>query len=419
MYILGRILTVIIALIITIVVICGGYILYLNVNSSRIEDKKPKILYGRYIEAADASETGEADIVTLPAMIAGKTYKALTYNVGYGANDPDFSFFMAEGKTVEGNRTKGLMSRAKDAKTVKSNINSATSLMLKQSPDIALFQEVDKDASRSYHYNEYEAISEAFAQKAQESDNSVCDAYATDFHTGWLLYPPVHPVGQIKDSGILTLSRYEIDSVERRSLPVDESFPEKYFDLDRCFTVARIPVEDAKSGGGDSDDADAADDSNDTSQADGKTVGALVIINVHLSAYDAGLKMRDDQMKMLAGVMKDERDKGNWVVVGGDWNQCFPDSIDAFKNRMEVPKWAEKIKEDALPEGFSIVPADNADIIATCRDTSIPWKPGINYETIIDGWIVSDNVAASSENIDTEYEFSDHNPVLLTFRLNP
>jgi exonuclease III len=148
-----------------------------------------------------------------------------------------------------------------------------------------------------------------------------------------------------------------------------------------------------------------------------EAAGELVLINVHLSAYDAGLKMRGEQMKMLAEVMQAERDKGNWVIAGGDWNQCFPDTIDAFKGRMETPEWVNEFDKAALPEGFSIVTAGNADTVATCRDTSIPWTPGINYETTIDGWVVSDNVKASSENIDTVYKASDHNPVTLTFML--
>jgi hypothetical protein len=84
---------------------------------------------------------------------------------------------------------------------------------------------------------------------------------------------------------------------------------------------------------------------------------------------------------------------------------------------MVVPPWARELDESALPEGFSIVKAGNADVIATCRDTSIPWTPGVSYETILDGWIVSDDVSAFAENVDTDYIASDHNPVLLTFTL--
>ena len=36
---------------------------------------------------------------------------------------------------------------------------------------------------------------------------------------------------------------------------------------------------------------------------------------------------------------------------------------------------------------------------------------------MLDGFIVSDNVSATAENIDTNFAYSDHNPVKLTFRL--
>jgi endonuclease/exonuclease/phosphatase family metal-dependent hydrolase len=221
------------------------------------------------------------------------------------------------------------------------------------------------------------------------------EAYATNFHTGWLLWPPAKPLGMISDSGIATLSRVRMDSVERRSLPVDESFPRKFLDLDRCFTIARFPVEDE----------------------DGAPAGELSLINVHLSAYDAGLRMRGEQMKALAAVVEEELEKGNHVIAGGDWNQSFPGSIDAFAARMKPPGWAEEFDESLLPLGLTLVNAGNADIIATCRDTSMPWTPGVSYETTLDGWAVSEGVSASAQNVDTDYEGSDHNPVVLTFSL--
>jgi hypothetical protein len=267
-------------------------------------------------------------------------------------------------------------------------------------------------------------ISDAFGESLGGA--AFAQAYATDFHTGLLLWPPAHPMGMVRDSGMAMYSRYGVDSAVRVSLPVDESFPEKYFDLDRCFTVARLPV---SSGEGDADaetgaDADgpSGDDSETGADADGPSgaegSGAeLVLINVHLSAYEAGSNIHSEQMKALAETMGAEREKGNWVIAGGDWNQCFPGSEDAFMGRMETPSWAKPLMEELLPDGFSAINADNAGVIATCRDSSIPWTPGVSYETILDGWIVSDNVGASADNIDTDYTASDHNPVLLTFTL--
>jgi endonuclease/exonuclease/phosphatase family metal-dependent hydrolase len=292
------------------------------------------------------------------------------------------------------------MSRAESERSVRDNVGAALDAVKGQTPDIALFQEVDRDASRSYHIDELRMIDDAFGEGSGEEGaggNPFAAAYAVNFHTGWLLWPPARPMGETKDSGVATYSRYRMDSAERVSFPVDESFIGRISDLDRCFTVARLPVE-------------GAEDS-------GNAGGELVLINVHLSAYEEGARIRADQMKKLAGLMAEEREKGNWVIAGGDWNMSFPGSLEAFTGRMKVPEWAKPFGEGALPGGFSLVTADNADVIATCRDTSMPWTPGVSYETILDGWIVSDNVSAVSENIDTDYEASDHNPVLLTFAL--
>jgi endonuclease/exonuclease/phosphatase family metal-dependent hydrolase len=401
--ILRRIITVIIAVIVTIVALVGGYLIYLNVNSARLPDKDE--IGVSEILAGGADERAAED-ASVPRLQAGQTYRAITFNIGFGANDRAYSFFMSEGRTVEGDSTKGLMSRATDEDAVKRNMEAAISAALGQRPDIAIFQEVDRDAGRSYKVDEFRMISRAFGEMAGASGDekgAFAEAYATNFHTGWLLWPPARPMGMVKDSGIATYSAYEVNSAERLSLPVIESFPHKFFDLDRCFMVTRFPVSGADAG-------------ENPGSADAE--GELVVINVHLSTFESGNKVHGEQLKRLAEVMEEEAAKGNWVIVGGDWNQCFPGSADAFTGRMETPSWAKPLDEAALPEGFSLVTADNADVVATCRDSSIPWTPGVSYETIIDGWIVSENVSAASENVDAGYEASDHNPVSLTFTLS-
>ena len=55
---------------------------------------------------------------------------------------------------------------------------------------------------------------------------------------------------------------------------------------------------------------------------------------------------------------------------------------------------------------------------ATCRGADIPYEKGVNYVTVIDGFIVSDNVEViSNATVDTQYAYSDHNPVKLCFKL--
>lgn len=64
-----------------------------------------------------------------------------------------------------------------------------------------------------------------------------------------------------------------------------------------------------------------------------------------------------------------------------------------------------------------MVCAENAALVPTNRAAEMPYKPGVNYTVMIDGFIVSDNVMATVVNLDAEFLYSDHNPVLLTFSL--
>ena len=56
--------------------------------------------------------------------------------------------------------------------------------------------------------------------------------------------------------------------------------------------------------------------------------GELVLINTHNSAYDDG-SLKKAQMEQLKVVLVEEAAKGNFVIVGGDWNQ-FPAGFEGF-----------------------------------------------------------------------------------------
>jgi len=66
--------------------------------------------------------------------------------------------------------------------------------------------------------------------------------------------------------------------------------------LDRCFLVNRYPLKNGKE---------------------------LLIVNTHNSAYDNGT-LKKQEMAFLKQWLLDENNKGNYIVVGGDWNQCPP-----------------------------------------------------------------------------------------------
>ena len=134
-----------------------------------------------------------------------------------------------------------------------------------------------------------------------------------------------------------------------------------------------------------------------------------------MSAYDEGGKIREKQLDMLLTFMEGEYNKGNYVIAGGDWNHDIADSINTFTSKQKVPEWVKEINESELPEHFSF--AKNTSV-ATCRSTDMPYEKGVNYTVVLDGFLVSDNIQIDSiENIDTNFEYSDHNPAYMTFTL--
>jgi len=244
-----------------------------------------------------------------------------------------------------------------------------------------LFQEVDRNSDRSYHVNQVQETESKFSQDASY--------FAQNFHTGFLAYPIPEFHGSV-DAGLMTLSNVTAAESTRRSYPVDQSFFAKFFDLDRCFMITRYPTSDGHE---------------------------LVLINSHMSAYDAGGTMRAKQLAMLREVLTQERAKGNYVIAGGDWNHALAGSLSLYPSDQQVPDWVAELKDSDLPEGFSVVKADNLTDVPSCRGDDIPYTKGHTYTTTVDGWIVSDNVKARAENIDTGFAYSDHNPVLLRFTL--
>lgn len=309
-------------------------------------------------------------------------YHAVTWNTGFGAYDPAFTFFMDSGEMKDGTTVHGSRSTAQSLESVRENLSGQEQTLKALNPDLMLLQEVDEKATRSYNVNMRASFAAAFPEDAS--------VFAENFHTVYLLYPLHDPHGSAL-AGLMTLSRDTIASAVRISYPVDTSGIEKFFDLDRCFSAARLPVDGGKT---------------------------LVLINSHMSAYDKGGTVRAQQMKVLSDYLKKEAEAGNYVIVGGDFNQILTGAPDAFASDMKTPEWVYDFDKAALPEGFHVVDAENAADVPTIRSTDIPYTPGVSYTTIVDGFIVSGNVRAQAKNIQTDFKYSDHNPVELTFTLD-
>ena len=358
----------------SLLVIVLLYVGYVFVSYSRIEDDQPIEIEGTSTAAAVKLDT---------------EYTAMTYNIGFGAYTPDFTFFM------DG----GTQSWANSKESVIDCTNGDIDILKEHNVNFAMIQEVDFDSTRSYHVDQ--------AQMIRDAMDGCSSAKAVNYHSAFLCYPFTQPHGA-SNSSLLTLSSAQITSSTRRSLPISESFS-KLLDLDRCYSISRVNVKDGKE---------------------------LVIINVHLSAYGTNGDLQSQQLSKLFADMQAEYENGNYVICGGDFNHDFlGNSKDIFNDEYEEQSWAAAFPDELIPEHFSkvtdyasgaITPScRNCDVPYTANHSDKPYDPETDgpydkacFTVTLDGFIVSDNVEPTFVDvINNEFRYSDHNPVEMRFKL--
>lgn len=344
-----------------ILLVVVGYVLYLFISYHRLPDNIELVVNS----PRQDNELGEVKTDT--------EYSIVTYNVGFGAYTPDFSFFMDGGES----------SVAKSKESVIETISGASDMVKKMEPDFVFFQEVDLDATRSYHVNQFEMLTETFHTYASN--------YAINYDSAFLFYPFNEPHGKSKAS-IATFSKYKMTSALRRSLPISTSFS-KFFDLDRCYSITRIPVENGKE---------------------------ICLYNVHLSAYGNSDEIRAGQVGMLCEDMKEDFKKGNYVICGGDFNHDLKNKELDAENEYS---WAYPFPREMLPENFRLCIDSFSDeekeaMPDSARNADMEYVEGVTFTVTLDGFIVSDNVEVTAyENMHTGYQYSDHDPVCMSFKL--
>lgn len=365
-------------ILLALVIVLAAYIIYLYASYHRIPDNQE-------LQVEEISQNTEAG----NELTTEKNYSALTYNIGFGAYTPDFSFFMDGGKS----------SWAKSKDSVKETIKGAGELVASKDPDFVLVQEIDLDATRSYHVNEYSILKENIP-----AYNCV---FAQNYDSAFLFYPFTQPHGKSK-AGLALFSKYPITGSLRRSFPISTSFT-KFFDLDRCYSISRVPVDNGKE---------------------------LVIFELHMSAYGNSDAIREGQIRMLSEDMQKEYEAGNYVICGGDFNHDLKaadtqsKASDASNNTQtdsgdsaEPESWAYPFPRSELPEHFSfcldqLSEDEKNNLWNSARNADMEYVPGETYTVTLDGFIISDNVECTKyENVNTGYSYSDHDPVYMEFQL--
>ena len=300
-------------------------------------------------------------------------YSIMSYNVGFGAYEEDFGFFMDGGTE----------SWAWSEQRLMDNLAQIGELLRKADADFYLLQEVDRDATRTYHVDQQALLAAYMGDRVQ--------MWAQNYDSPFLFYPFTQPHGA-SVSGITTASRYLVHDGQRIELPVEDSLM-RLVDLDRCYSRCRIDV----AGGGE-----------------------MVLYNLHLSAYTSDGTVAVEQLKLLVEDMAAEAAKGNFVLCGGDFNKdLLGDSSQYFGVSGEGYTWAQPMPEGILDgTGLKLeVPFDEENPVPSCRNADGPYHPD-QFQLTIDGFIVSENVEVlSSAVVDTGFAYSDHNPVTMTFKL--
>ncbi|MDY0344213.1 MAG: hypothetical protein RBR28_11620 [Lentimicrobium sp.] len=298
------------------------------------------------------------------------TLSLISWNIGYAGLGKEMDFFYEGGtmtrptKEQAQNYLKGILSRL-------SSFNN---------PDFLLLQEVDTLAHRSYNVNQYKAIS------AHMYD--YCAAFAMNYKA-WVPMPVSEPMGRVR-AGIMTLSRQAPVELTRYAFETGYSWPMSLFMLNRCFLAARFRTENQKQ---------------------------LVLVNIHNSAFSDAAEIRGKELAALKTFVISEYQKGNAVIVGGDWNQNPPEmDTTAIAKTYKFQPINPPIPEDFLPAGwqFAYDPEHS-----TNRHVDRPYTEGINFSTLIDFYMLSPNVELLwVKAIPFGFKVSDHQPVQMQVVLN-
>ena len=306
-------------------------------------------------------------IVETTSVSTNESLSIVSMNTGYGGLDTTQDFFMDGGKT----------SGANNKETVSKNIDGINKILKELDADIYLLQEVDQNSSRSFNINQLTEYQNNLGLNSSFAYNYRCNFVPI----------PWPPIGNIT-SGVANLSKFDINNSTRISLPVPFTWPIRIANMKRCLLVEYLPINNSDK--------------------------ELVLVNTHLEAYVEG-DGRQQQLNEVMELLINESKKGNYVIVGGDFNANFED---ANYELTDTESWQPgKLNNNDLPTGFSYAFDDASP---TCRSLKTPYTGNLNNMQYyyIDGFIVSNNVKVNSvKTVDYDFVYSDHNPVKIEVEL--
>lgn len=301
--------------------------------------------------------------------INDSSFTFMTWNVGYGGLGKEVNFFYDGGTTVTSPK-----------EHVEKNNKGMNDFFATQADvDFILLQEVDRNSKRSYKIDQAANFSNTL-----KDDNY---SFTPNYVVTYLPFPFTDPIGKLY-GGLQSFSRYTPESAQRIALPGISDFPKKIFYLERCLLLQRFKLPNGKE---------------------------LIVINTHYEAYDDG-SVKKEQMALTKTLVEAEYAKGNYVVIGGDWNIAPPKfNVHTFeKEKEDDPLYLKNNDPDFLSDWtYAYDPT-----VATNRKNKTAFDPAKTFTTVIDFFLLSPNLEIEEvKGVDMGFDFSDHQPVKLRVKL--
>jgi len=303
-------------------------------------------------------------------VIGNNHVSVLTWNLGYAGLGKEMDFFYDGGEKVRPGR---------EYYSVCMN-GIENFLSQNDSVNFIFLQEVDQKAHRSYRDNQVEKL-----QALLPGHESV---FAINYNVPFVPIPLNNPMGKVV-AGMMSFSEYRARSSERVSFQGSFKWPKNLFMLNRCFIMQRYVLSTGK---------------------------VLVMINTHNSAFDDG-SLRKAELELLRQTALSEYQKGNYVMVGGDWNLNPPgyELSRIFSGDLSVSTDLYNASDHLMPQHWTWA-FDNT--LPSNRFVDEPYQKGKTKTTIIDYFLLSPNIQLNNiKTIDLGFEYSDHNPVKMNVQL--
>jgi len=296
-------------------------------------------------------------------ILSCDTFSILTWNIGYAGLDASMDFFYEGGKQSRQSEEQTIVNMQKICSFIKNN----------DTVDFVFLQEVDINSRRSYNINEFEQIQSSLPQ--------FLSYFTINYNAAFVPLPLKNPTGKVLSS-LVFCTKNQVCQLTHYAYPNTMTLPSRAFLYDRCFTAARYNLKNGKQ---------------------------LVIINTHNSAFDSG-NQRIEEMNFLKQFVTREYNIGNYVIVGGDWNQT-PPSCD-INTKTTENFTAIKISSDFFASDWHWFAGHSP----TNRYLDKPYTIEESSTTILDFFLASPNVECIDINVvDLQFANSDHNPVIARF----